>query len=60
MKIGINHQQYFQKEFQYIDQIGVTAIFEVLMAKYEDTKNTAYLPSLLLKRKYLRNHNFVK
>jgi len=57
--VSLEHE-YFQKEFQYIDQIGVTAIFEVLMAKYEDTKNTAYLPSPLLKRKYLRNHNFVK
>jgi len=57
--VSLEHE-YFQKEFQYIDQIGVTAIFEVLMAKYEDTKNTAYLPSPLFKRKYLRNHNFVK
>jgi hypothetical protein len=57
--VSLEHE-YFQKEFQYIDQIGVTAIFEVLMAKYEDTKNKAYLPCALLKRKYLRNHNFVK
>jgi hypothetical protein len=51
---------FFQKEFQLIDQIGVTPIFEVLVAIYEDTKDTSYLPSPLLKKKYLRNHSFVK
>lgn len=52
--------EFFQKEFQFIDQIGVTHIFEVLMAIYEDTKDISYLPNPLLKRKYLRNHSFVK
>jgi hypothetical protein len=53
-------QDCIHKDFQFIDQIGVTSIFEVLMAIYEDTKDTCYLPSPLLKRKYLRNHSFVK
>jgi len=53
-------QTFFQKEFQFIDEIGVTSIFEVLMAIYEDTKDANYLPCPLLKRKYLRNHSFVK
>ena len=52
--------EFFQKEFQFIDQIGVTPIFEVLMAIYEDTKEVNYLPNPLLKKKYLRNHSFVK
>lgn len=52
--------EYFKEEFQQIDSIGVTTIFEVLMAKYEDTKDSCYLPCSLLKRKYLRNHNFIK
>ena len=52
--------EFFQKEFQFIDQIGVTPIFEVLMSIYEDTKEVNYLPNPLLKKKYLRNHSFVK
>jgi hypothetical protein len=51
---------FFKNEFQFIDNIGVTPIFEVLMAIYEDTKDIGYLPSPLLKKKYLRNHSFVK
>ncbi|MBL7788598.1 MAG: hypothetical protein JNL75_02045 [Chitinophagales bacterium] len=51
---------FFQKDFQFIDKIGVTPIFEVLMAIYEDTKDVCYLPNTMLKKKYLRNHSFVK
>lgn len=53
-------EMYYRSEFQMIDQIGVTPLFEVLMAIYEDTKEVCYLPNSLLKRKYLRNHSFVK
>jgi len=53
-------EMYYRSEFQLIDQIGVTPLFEVLMAIYEDTKEVCYLPNSLLKRKYLRNHSFVK
>ena len=51
---------FIQKEFQKIDEIGVTAIFETLMAIYEDTKEIKYLPCTLLKKKYLRNHKMMK
>lgn len=47
------------KEFEQIDAIGVTDIFESLMAIYEDTKEIKYLPCPLLKKKYLRNHLMV-
>ena len=43
-----------------IDQIGITDVFENLMAMYEDTKEGRYKPSPLLKTKYLRNQKFIK
>lgn len=49
-----------EKEFAEIDQIGIADIFESLIAIYEDTKEIKYHPTPLLKKKYLRNHNFVK
>jgi hypothetical protein len=51
-----NSNKLIQEEFQLIDKIGVTSVFETLMAIYEDTKEIKYLPSALLKKKYLRNH----
>lgn len=56
---GITHP-YLEKEFKRMDEIGVTDIFESLMAMYEDTKDMKYQPTSLLKKKYLRNHRFVK
>jgi len=53
-------QTTIKQEFKEIDSIGTTAIFEVLTAIYEDTKDPIYLPCPLLKRKYLRNHSFVQ
>lgn len=47
------------KEYSEIDKIGVSDIFETLMSIYEDTKEIKYHPTPLLKKKYLRNHNFV-
>jgi hypothetical protein len=49
-----------EKEFAEIDQIGISDVFETLIAIYEDTKEIKYQPTPLLKKKYLRNHNFVK
>jgi hypothetical protein len=46
--------------FRQIDTYQITAIFETLMAIYEDTKDVKFLPSQLLKKKYLRNHQLVK
>jgi hypothetical protein len=46
--------------FQELDKVGITDIFETLMAIFEDTKESRFLPSALLKKKYLRNHSFVK
>lgn len=46
-------------DFEWIDQIGATDIFETLTAIYEDTKDIKYNPVPLLKRKYLRNHRFI-
>ncbi len=48
------------EEFRKIDNIGITDVFETLMAIYEDTKDIKYCPTSLLKKKYLRNHHFVK
>ena len=47
------------KEYGEIDKVGVSDIFETLMSIYEDTKEIKYHPTPLLKKKYLRNHNFV-
>jgi 3-hydroxybutyryl-CoA dehydrogenase len=57
--INYNTNQSVLKEFERIDTIGVTDIFETLMAIYEDTKEVKYLPCPLLKKKYLRNHLMV-
>jgi hypothetical protein len=46
--------------FRQIDTYQITPIFETLMAIYEDTKDVKFLPSQLLKKKYLRNHQLVK
>lgn len=53
------HEELISKELQRLDDIGVTEIFETLMAIYEDTKLMHYLPDPLLKTKYLRDHTFV-
>lgn len=50
---------YVLNSLKQIDQIGVTDIFETLMAIYEDTREAKYLPNTLLKKKYLRNHKFI-
>lgn len=54
------HQSFIQEEFRAIDAIGITDIFETLMAIYEDAKEEKYIPNALLKKKYLRNHSFVR
>lgn len=57
--LNYNSNPFILAEFEKIDDIGVTAVFEVLMAIYEDTKEIKYLPCPLLKKKYLRNHLMV-
>jgi 3-hydroxybutyryl-CoA dehydrogenase len=54
--INYNSNPLIQEEFKKIDAIGVTNLFETLMAIYEDTKEIKYIPCTLLKKKYLRNH----
>lgn len=57
--INYNSNPFILAEFEKIDTVGVTDVFEVLMAIYEDTKEIKYLPCPLLKKKYLRNHLMV-
>lgn len=61
---GVIQNQRIQNEliedFKTIDQIGVTEMFETLMAIYDDTKEMRFLPAQTLKKKYLRNHQFIE
>jgi hypothetical protein len=54
------HDPILKKDFIEIDDVGIADIFETLMAIFEDTKDMKYHPTALLKKKYLRNHIFVK
>lgn len=57
MKLGTN---YPYGPFEWCDKIGITNVFETLMAIYEDTKDERYKICPLLKTKYLRNETFYK
>lgn len=58
---GHDIEKFFQDNpLETIDQIGITDVFENLMAMYEDTKEGRFKPSPLLKTKYLRNQKFIK
>lgn len=57
--LNYNSNPFILAEFEKIDTVGVTDVFEVLMAIYEDTKEIKYMPCPLLKKKYLRNHLMV-
>lgn len=60
-----NIQNYSEKitllpELSKIDEYGITEIFETLISIYEDNQELKYLPCSLLKKKYLRNHPFIR
>lgn len=57
MKLGTN---YPFGPFEWCDKIGVTNVFETLVALYEDTKDERYKVCPLLKTKYLRNETFYR
>lgn len=45
---------------QAIENIGITDIFETLLALYDDTKEIKYYPGSFLKTRYLRNQPLIK
>lgn len=57
MKLGTN---YPFGPFEWCDKIGITNVFETLLAIYEDTKDERYKICPLLKHKYLRNETFYR
>ncbi|HEY0261700.1 MAG TPA: 3-hydroxyacyl-CoA dehydrogenase family protein [Chitinophagales bacterium] len=57
MKLGTN---YPFGPFEWCDKIGITNVFETLVAIYEDTKDERYRICPLLKHKYLRNETFYR
>ena len=58
--LSTSTNEWLLQKLNEIDHIGATTLFETLMALYEDTKDSRFVPSNLLKKKYLRNHSFVR